>query len=789
MSSTSCDINRYLHLFSLNFKRKKDQDSYDEETKFRTIIFIRFYIVFLIIESILVIPLSFYSDSLIKRVTITLTTILIIIFLFFLLNCYFSKGKILVNFFLGVLVLAENLLHLEYSFPNYINSIQNDENFMRFIWSIVLIGAIIEAKMVILYVSSLKWFLIVFFNGWIYIEIFLHISLDKEKDQVIIDIILIFQSIILSICISYMNERSLKGVFLSLKRAQDNLESFETLIENAIPSQIIILSFEKNEILYQNRKSAEFFEFEQDKLKLFKKLKNIQLISNGIIHSNLIRIYKDFKNQESNLSSIFNRFSAYEGVLSKEQNTLEKHQNDGESEIKENKSYFFDIKIGKISWRNESAILILLNDITYKSKIRSLVTVNEYKDRLLATISHDLRSPLSAISGFFEILKESISDKKCLKYISAGLKSAKMLFFMINDLLDYSQISNQKLKLNLKEFYLNEILEEIISIIDYQVKKKNIKFQINISNSISNIKLFGDPLRLQQILLNLLGNATKFTIKGFVLLNVNLEDCPYHNFSHKNATFKVEDSGVGMKNENLQKIFDPFFKIDENISNLNANGIGLGLVISQSLAKMMHEEGIKAQSEYGKGSKFEFSIPTVSQKMLNSIDENTSINITSKNSYDFCSNSSKTLSLKSIKYIETNLAKNMSVLIVDDDPLNILVHKTFLNSFGFKHDSAFNGLEAIFKIEENAKKNIYFSIAIMDCNMPLLDGFETAKKIQSLIEKQIIPNLPILGFTADNCEYTLKKLKNSGIKDYIFKPVSKFKLREKLSQVLQTEIK
>ena len=687
------------------------------------------------------------------------------------------------NIFLGILVFAENILHLEFLFPSYVSSIENETNFLRVIWSVMLIGVIMEAKMVMLYVSSLKWFLIVFFNGWLYVEIFLHVSFEKEKNLVLLDIILILQSLILSICISYINERSLKGVFLSLKRAQDNLVSFQTLIENVIPSQILILSFETNEILYQNQKSVEFFKSEDDKTTLLKKLKNIHLISNEEIHSNLIQIYKDFKKQKNNLT--LNKFTAYEGMFYKEENIL-KHSQNGEPENKENKSYFFDIKIGKISWRNELAILILLNDITYKSKIRNLLTINEYKDKLLATISHDLRSPLSAINGFLEILKDSITDKKCLKYISAGLKSTKMLFFMINDLIDYSQISNQKLKLNLKEFYLNEILDEIVSIIDYQTKKKNIKFEVQISNLMSNVQLFGDPLRIQQILLNLLGNAAKFTIKGFVLLNITLEECLIHSDSHKSATFIIEDSGIGIKRENLENIFNPFFKIDQNIPTLNANGIGLGLVISQNLATMMHEEGIKVQSEYGKGSKFEFSIPTV--KNLNSLDENTFINITKESSYEFYINSSKSLSHKSLKYIKNNFSKNMSALIVDDDPLNLLVHKNFLNCFGFKYDSAFNGLEAIFKIEENAKRNIFFTIAIMDCNMPLLDGFETAEKIRSLIKKQIIPYLPILILTADSCEYTLKKLENSGMNNYIFKPVSKSKLREKLSEILQTEI-
>ena len=190
MSSTSLDFNRYLNVFSLNFKKKKDQESYDEETKFRTIFFIHFYFVFLIIESFLAIPMNYYSDSIFQKITITMATIIIIIVLFFFLNCYFSKRKIFVNIYLGFLVLAENILHLEFLLPNFLNSIEKNSNFWRFVWSVILMGTIMEAKMVILYVSSLKWFLIVFFNGWLYVEIFLHVSFEKEKNQVLLDIIL-----------------------------------------------------------------------------------------------------------------------------------------------------------------------------------------------------------------------------------------------------------------------------------------------------------------------------------------------------------------------------------------------------------------------------------------------------------------------------------------------------------------------------------------------------------------------------------------------------------------------
>ena len=774
--------NHYLHYLSLNFKNKKDQENYDKETKFRTILFIRFFLFYIVLISFLSCLVDLYTMNFFKKITSILITCLFAVSLSLILENHLFQKRIFFNIILGFLICLENTIQSEIFLPPLIETIQTNSNRVHHFWSIILIGMIMEMKMIILYVSNVKWFLVVLFNVCFHVPMFVNSFYNEEREKIIIltDIILMIQSLILSVFTSYLKEKSLKEIFLSLKRAQENLSMFEKLIEDAIPSQIIILSYEKPEIIYKNSKTKEFFQNYDDENSLFAKLEDIKIINPDNFETNLIEIYDKIIKDESYFFPENTKydFKAFEGSYPVKENSFK--------DLKDQANFiFFDIKIGKITWKNQPAILILFNDISYKTKIKNLVVVNDYKDKLLATISHDLRSPLSAINGFFEILKERITEKKCLKFISAGLKSTKMLFFMINDLLDYSQISSHKLRLDLKEFQVEDILEDVLSIVKFQAKQKGLQFDHSISKSLLKTQLYGDPLRVQQILLNLIGNAIKFTLQGFVRLVIVAQHCFDHQFIHEKAVFQIIDSGIGIKDENLKIIFDPFYKIDENSFNLNRTGIGLGLVISQNLARMMHEEGINVSSKHGKGSIFEFSIPIAhSESIDGSLEEKSNVNLSKMSTYDF--DYSYNRSMKSLKNL--NIQKNINILIVDDDPLNILVHKNYLKTFGLKYETASNGLEAISKIEKLANYKKFFSLVIMDCNMPFMDGFEAAEKMQTLISHNIIPKTPIIAVTADICLNTFQKCEKFGILHCLTKPVSKKKLMEKLNEVLCIEL-
>ena len=779
------DNHQYLYYRTLNFKKKNDQESYDEETKFRTILFIRFFLFYIVLISFLSCLVDLYTMKFFKKITFILIICMIAVVLNLILDSHFLNKNIYLNIMLGLLICFENIIESEIFLPPFIELIQTKLIKSLHFWSIISIGMIMEMKIIILYVSNVKWFLIVLFNIVFHIPMFTHSFYEEGKEKIFLlsGIALIIESLIISTFTSYLKEKSLKEIFLSSKRTQENLSMFEKLIEDYIPAQIIVLNFEKPEIIYTNSKTQEYFQNNYCENSLFTKLKNIKIINHHEnFGANLIEIYEKIRKNDFFFFSSENAkydFKTFEGSCLINENSFIDFNDQANFN-------YFDIKIGKIAWKNKpAAILIILNDINYKARIKNLVVINDYKDKLLATISHDLRSPLSAINGFFEILKERITDKKCLKLISAGLISAKILFFTINNLLDYSQISSHKLRLNLKEFQIEKILDDVLNIAKYQAKQKGLQFDHTISSSLLKVQLYGDPLRAQQILLNLIGNAIKFTLQGFVKLSIVIEESLDHHYTQK-AVFKIIDSGVGIQENNLKNIFDPFFQIDQNVFNLNRTGIGLGLVISQGLAKMMDEEGIKVSSDLEKGSVFEFSIPIARPESIDCLmDEKSNANISKISTYDF-EHSFFNKSMKSVNSL--NSKQNLNILIVDDDPLNILVHKNYLKIFGLRYETASNGLEALTKIEKLTKLSCFFSLVIMDCNMPFMDGFETAEKIQSLVSNNIIPKIPIVAVTADICLNTIQKCKNSGIQHCLSKPVSKKVLLEKLKEVLRIEI-
>ena len=780
----------YLTPFTLNFRQKKDEIDFEKVAKSQFITFISIFMCSPILMASLDLILNFTSLHYIVKIVI----IIVLSSWFIYVQCakkqLSRKRKIILEVGMCVLILLWILVQIEAFIPKMIEdeSLEmktrfNPERMNGYSWALVFFGMMFQSILSSGFYGNCRWWLALFAN---FIPIIRVVERMMERQEFALNFNLLYLHLliplILIIVMSYLKEKSLKLFFISSKRSEENLQSFEVLIEKIIPNQIFILSCLEKKILYKNRKTRELFEDANDEMTLenFKKVE-IQEENNVSLTDIYCRLF-DLHN--SHFESNETNFKSFDGI----------YQLDREGE---KINFNLDIKIGFFKWKNEEAILIFFNDITSKLKAQKLKEINDYKDMLLASLSHDLRTPLNSTLGHLEVLKEKLKAKENLEYLAIAYKSSQILSFMINDILDFSQITFKKLKIN-KEFtnvlsFMNNNVA--LDIIRYQANKKNLKFQIILPEKLKNLRIEIDPRRVQQILLNLLENAIKFTFYGEIKLIISKENCTFHDFNHEILVFQVFDSGTGIKKDDLQFLFD-FFCKPEQTDSFSRDAFGFGLMISQILAKIMHEEGISVKSQFGKGSEFRFSIP-IDECNFNKCNENTCISLEVKDSFPSTNDAEmmiskeksepKIIKIKPINQEMTDRKLRAPVLIVDDDIFSTEVLKNYLNCLNIKYESAFNGVEALKIIEEKAASQIYFSMVFLDCNMPILNGFLTAQKINEMIISNVIPPLPIIATTANVTVSDMEDCRKSGMNHFISKPISKQKFNDKIDEILRNK--
>lgn len=779
----SLSFKNYIYPVSLNFKKKKDAESYESNIRFHKLIFVRLAFFWMVTLIILMICLQY---STLFNNPLYLGIYMLLIFGSIILNIIakYVKNNLILDIYFTSFLLTLNIILIQSLVPSLFLKFNLAEGACipfnnSYYFFFMYMGVHLKIITNFLNAAKIKWVLISLYNIIINVLIlkqFIFLYRINGEGGLIMTITI--PSCILPIITSYLDEKTLKKVLINLNRAYENLEGFETLIDH-IPNQIIILSGQNLELKFMNTKAKALFGLEENTQKWHEKLEHYKISDDENL--DLLGICKDVL-LKSNASSILEdireeRFFNYNVILK------------SPSETKN-----FDVKIGMTLWRNRKGILILLNDVS--SKMQFLNEINQYKDLLLASVSHDLRTPLNCIMGFLELLGEKIHEKKLVKYIQTAQNSSKMLLSLINDILDSSQISNKKLKLNYEYFYVEEIIKEIANMLKMQAKCKGLDFFYKISDSLKNKKIYGDQTRIEQILINLIGNAIKFTIKGSVILNIFLEDCEFHNYDHKAVVFTVIDTGIGIDEQNIHEIFNIFKKLNQDDPQINRTGIGLGLFLSQNIAKEMHEEGITVKSKKNVGSDFRFSIPFQENEIKPQPSELIStMNIT--DSEVFVSKEEifrfNIVSKPSIDQIENDLlffkSKKLCIILVDDDPMNLLIHRKYAESLGIDSEVASNGLEALEKIQNNIKLNKFFSCIFLDCNMPILNGFDTAKKIKTMIEEKLIPHVPIIALTANVTNYDILQCKESGMDHYLSKPVSKKVFRDKMMEIVMKQNK
>ncbi len=272
------------------------------------------------------------------------------------------------------------------------------------------------------------------------------------------------------------------------------------------------------------------------------------------------------------------------------------------------------INLMDIVWDDEPAIAIIARDITQQHKMMSLKIADAQKDEVLATVSHELRTPLNGMLGMIQIMEKKIYNPELLNYLSICKNSGTLLVSLVNSILDLNLIRVKKLKLHFEEFDLYNFLMGIVALFEFQCCKKGISLKVMMHPTTPKM-MVTDKNRLSQILINLVGNALKFTSKGGITITVSkaLND-PNH------LHFGVEDTGIGIKDEDKAKLFKIFSKLENDNSGMNHQGVGLGLNISNNLVRALCDKEdskcIKVESEYGKGSKFTFMIQNRKGKML-----------------------------------------------------------------------------------------------------------------------------------------------------------------------------
>ncbi len=363
---------------------------------------------------------------------------------------------------------------------------------------------------------------------------------------------------------------------------------------------------------------------------------------------------------------------------------------------------------------------------------------NKLKSIFLSNMSHEIRTPLNAIIGFTNVLYENETDKEKKEKLEIIQQAGKHLLKIINDILDLSKIeAGNYLTLDEEEFSLKELINSIVAILKNEAEKKRIELKADISKECPDI-FSGDPVRINQILMNLVGNAIKFTDKGGVYISCECKD--------NNVIIKIKDTGIGIPKEKIKTVFAPFIQGD-NYSSRRYGGTGLGLAISKKLVELMGGD-ISVTSELGKGSIFTIKLPL--KVVKNKID-----NMITKDD--------------EIKKNDLNIKR---ILIVDDVEFNILLIKEFLKDYDLEIDTATNGKEALEKIEKNS-----YDLVLLDIKMPVLDGYEVLKKVRA---DDKYKNMKIFVLTASALKEETEKYFQAGADDYIVKPVNKEELLRKI---------
>ncbi len=379
---------------------------------------------------------------------------------------------------------------------------------------------------------------------------------------------------------------------------------------------------------------------------------------------------------------------------------------------------------------------------------------NQAKYSFLANMSHEMRTPLNGISGAVSLFIESPSPEERKELAEIILSSVESLSVITNDILDFAKLNAGILRLEMSTFSIRELFESVLNIVRPMTANRGLALEYHVADDVPPV-LFGDTSRISQILLNLVGNAVKFTHSGAINVNAVIR-----GFSSGQVTvmISVRDTGIGIKESDLARIFNPFFQIDCSTTRKHS-GAGLGLAISRNLAELMGGE-IHASSSLGQGSTFSVILPLKTVAPCSS---------------GYAEKEADALipATEKIKFSEN---QGGAVLLAEDNQVNSMVASKILRKNGFEVVCAFNGEEAVRKFNER-----FFDVVLMDWNMPVMDGIEAARQIRLLPGGN---EVLIIGLTANALEEHRQQCIEAGMNDVLTKPIDRERLVSKIEQWL-----
>ncbi|CAG9330284.1 unnamed protein product [Blepharisma stoltei] len=407
-------------------------------------------------------------------------------------------------------------------------------------------------------------------------------------------------------------------------------------------------------------------------------------------------------------------------------------------------------KGSKILWESKPALLITARNANSIIQLERTIAEDKFKTVLLRTVSHELRTPLNAISLLTEeLIQEPSTSEICRDKLSMISVSTRLLLTLVSDLLDFSRMLAGVFSVQKSWFSLQEVVKGACDLIHIQAKKKNIALVMRVDPSLPRI-VYSDPLRLSQVLLNLLSNALKFTMSGFIEIICLLDRKNY-------LKIIVQDSGIGIDKASIVHLFDEFYT--SSLQAINPQGCGLGLPISNKIVKELGNSHIEVESAKGKGSAFSFSVSIFEENQ--SLDAHLS---------DTENNTCEEINFLQLNTSTTNIS-NPQVLIVDDNDMNRAIVSSLLSHNKINILEACTGKQAINMIIQQDRSKNPFKVIIMDGEMPELDGWETTKIIVDLKRTGEIKSMPnIIGYTAYSSDEDIKQCIQCGMKECLTKP-------------------
>ncbi len=377
------------------------------------------------------------------------------------------------------------------------------------------------------------------------------------------------------------------------------------------------------------------------------------------------------------------------------------------------------------------------------------------KSEFLSNMSHEIRTPINAVLGMNEMIQRESENEQISEYSRNIASSGSMLLALINDILDLSKIESGKVAIIRVEYQLSTVCNDLMNMIKDRAGKKNLGLKLKINPQIPNY-LYGDEVRIRQIVLNLLTNAVKYTETGTITLDVDFVN---RSKSQIDLKINVKDTGRGIKKTDINKLFTSFQRLEE-AHNKNIEGTGLGLAIVGGYVKLMHGK-IDVLSDYGKGSEF---IVTIPQKVVkhDEIGE-----------FDFKFNKP---AAKTKNYKPSFKAPKAKVLAVDDNNMNLVVVKNLLKSTEIRIDLAHSGQECLDKV-----RNEFYDVILLDHMMPEMDGTEC---LRILKDQKLINKTPVIALTANALSGAKEEYMRLGFDDYLSKPIVPLELENMLKHWL-----